>query len=164
MSASHDEKRSTDEELKEKETIIEEKEKLIEEKEESIQGYLNQMKKMQADFINFKKRAEKEKIEVVTHSNRELIGILLDVLDNLERAAENGDEGITLIYKQFRGILEKEGLEEIDTSRTFDPYYHEVVAVEDADCEEDTITEVFQKGYLLKNKVLRHTKVKICKR
>lgn len=140
------------------------KDKIIKEKDKVIEDYLNQMKKMQADFINFKNRIEKEKEEFISYANRELMLKLLDVLDNLERASQTGDEGIKLIYKQFGDILEKEGLEEIDTTGKFDPYYHEVIAVENSDCEEETIIEVLQKGYLLNNKVLRHSKVKICKR
>ena len=133
-------------------------------KDKIIEDYLNQMKKMQADFINFRNRVEKEKEDFVKYANRDLILKFLDVLDNLERASQTGDEGIILIYKQFKDILEKEGLEEIDATGKFDPYYHEVVAVENSDCEEETIIEVLQKGYLLNNKVLRHSKVKICKR
>lgn len=153
-----------EEKIEKKEEIIEEKDKIIEKKEEIIQEYLNQMKKMQADFINFKNRVEKEREKIIKQSNRELILNLLEVLDNLERAADNGEEGVRLIYNQFKDVLEKEGLEEIDTDGKFDPYYHETVAVENADCEEGTITAVLQKGYLLNNTVVRHAKVKICKR
>jgi len=141
-----------------------ERDKIIKEKDKIIEDNLSQMKKMQADFINFKNRVEKEKEEFVKYANRELMLRLLDVLDNLERASQAGDEGIKLIYKQFGDILEKEGLEEIDTTGKFDPYYHEVIAVENSDCEEGKIIEVLQKGYILKNKILRHSKVKICKR
>ncbi len=141
-----------------------EKDKIIKEKDKIIEDNLNQMKKIQADFINFKNRVEKEKEEFVKYANRELMLKLLDVLDNLERASQAGDEGIKLIYKQFGDILEKEGLEEIDTTGKFDPYYHEVIMVENSDCEEGKIIEVLQKGYILKNKILRHSKVKICKR
>jgi len=141
-----------------------EKDKIIKEKNKIIEDNLNQMKKMQADFINFKNRVEKEKEEFVKYANRELILKFLDVLDNLERASQAGNEGIKLIYKQFKDILEKEGLEEIDTTGKFDPYYHEVIVVENSDCEEGKIIEVLQKGYILKNKILRHSKVKICKR
>jgi len=141
-----------------------EKDKIIKEKDKIIEDYLNQLKIMQADFINFKNRLEKEKEEFTKYTNRELMLKLLDVLDNLERASQAGDEGIKLIYRQFRDVLEKEGLEEIDTTGKFDPYYHEVIMVENSDCEEGEIIEVLQKGYLLKNKVLRHSKVKICKR
>ncbi len=145
--------------------IITKKNEIIQEKEDMIEEYQNQIKKMQADFLNFKKRVEKQKEEYVKQSNKELIQKLLEVLDNLERAADDGDEGITLIYKQFKDILEKEGLEEIDATEKFDPYYHEAVAVEDAeDRENGEIIEVLQKGYLLNNKVLRHAKVKVCKR
>lgn len=140
------------------------KDKIIKEKDKIIEDYLNQIKIMQADFINFRNRVEKEKEDFVNYANRDLILKFLDVLDNLERASQTGDEGIILIYKQFKDILEKEGLEEVDATGKFDPYYHEVVAVENLDCEEETIIEVLQKGYLLNNKVLRHSKVKICKR
>jgi molecular chaperone GrpE len=141
-----------------------ERDKIIKEKDKIIEDNLNQMKKIQADFINFKNRVEKEKEEFVKYANRELMLKLLDVLDNLERASQAGDKGIILIYKQFGDILEKEGLEEIGTTGKFDPYYHEVIAVENSDCEEGKIIEVLQKGYILKNKILRHSKVKICKR
>ncbi|HDM22302.1 MAG: nucleotide exchange factor GrpE [Methanomicrobia archaeon] len=139
-------------------------EEIIKEKDKIIEDNLNQMKKIQADFINYRKRMEKEKEEFIKYANSDLILKLLDVLDNLERASESGDEGIKLIYKQFRSILEKEGLEEIDATGKFDPYYHEVIAVENSECEDGTILEVLQKGYMFNNKVLRHAKVKVCKR
>lgn len=139
-------------------------EEIIKEKDKIIEDNLNQIKKIQADFINYRKRMEKEKEEFIKYANSDLILKLLDVLDNLERASESGDEGIKLIYKQFRSILEKEGLEEIDATGKFDPYYHEVIAVENSECEDGTILEVLQKGYMFNNKVLRHAKVKVCKR
>jgi len=154
---------------------IKELEKKLEESEKRAEDYLNQLKYMKADFENYKKRAAKEREEEVRREIEAFVVKLLDVLDNLERALESARrtrkkkplvEGIEMVHRQFLDILKKEGLEEIEAlGKTFDPYLHECIAVEELeDCNEDEVVEVFQKGYKLKGRVIRYSKVKIAKK
>ncbi|MBI2558110.1 nucleotide exchange factor GrpE [Candidatus Woesearchaeota archaeon] len=141
-----------------------EKEKLIKEKEELV----DTSKRLQAEFENYKKRADKEKTEFTKFAHADLIAQMLPVLDSFEIAIKNTNdkekfiEGMKMIYAQFHSILEAEGLRHIKTAgEKFDPYKHEVLMKEESDKPEDTILEEFQKGYMLNDKVLRHSKVKI---
>ena len=104
-----------------------------------------------------------------------IITNLLEVYENLEKsigvtkahqAEESILEGLNLTYNQLKGILEKEGLSSIDsTGKKLDPFKHEVLMTETRDdCEEDTILEEYQKGYMLNNKVIRYSKVKVSSR
>jgi molecular chaperone GrpE len=95
---------------------------------------------------------------------------MLPILDNFERALENleSDEnlsqGVEMILNQFINLLKKYGVEEIDAlGKKFDPKLHHGVSTEDTDEEEDIVVEVFQKGYKLKDKVIRPSMVKISK-
>lgn len=129
--------------------------------------YLEQLKYLQADFDNYKKRVLKEREEFISQVNEKLIKELLTVLDDFERSLvsiKNKEDlkGMELIYKNFLKILESFGLRKIEAEgRKFDPYYHEVLLKEKSDKEEGIILEEFQKGYLLNGKVIRHSKVKI---
>jgi molecular chaperone GrpE len=159
--------KSHDKSLKELEGNLEEKAKEAEE-------YLTQVKYLQADFDNFKKRVEKEKVDWVKFASGRVVTSLIDVMENMERAldsakqTENDDliKGLELIYLQFKEVLEKEGLQPIESiGEVFDPTKHEVMMCEDQEgVEEDCIIEEFQRGYMLHDKVLRHSKVKVCKR
>ena len=155
------------EEIKE-ENIQETKESLQEDKEENIQKdklqeYIERLQRLQAEFENFQKRTDKEKKENSSNANANLISQLIKVLDNFELSLKhNKDEGIKLIYDELMEILEKQGLTIIDTSGKFNPKIHEVLMQEDGE-EEGKILEVLQKGYMLNNKLLRASKVKIGK-
>lgn len=139
---------------------------LFEEKEKSDR-YLANWQRAQADFINYKKRAEQEKKETVEFANSELILNLLTVVDDLERAfvslpprlsKSSWIEGIELIYNKLKGILEAHGLTESKAKgKAFDPHLHEAVMHQEG--EEDMVIEEIQKGYKLKNRVLRPSKV-----
>jgi len=139
---------------------------LLEEKERS-ERYLANWQRAQADFINYKKRAEQEKRETVEFANSKLILDLLAVADNLDRAfaslpsrlSKSGwIEGIKLVYNEFAAILEAQGLTEIDAKgKPFDPHLHEAVMHQEG--EEDIVIEEVQKGYKLKDRVLRPSKV-----
>ena len=137
--------------------------------------YLAQWQRTAADFSNFKRRNEQERAEMAKLFNASLVGQLLPVLDNFERALaavppDLADHawiaGITLTEKQLRSALEKEGLSAIDAQgQPFDPTLHEAVAHEvSADHEDDTVIEEFQKGYKLHDRVLRPAMVKVSKR
>tara|TARA_Y100000310_G_C20645628_1_gene796372 strand:+ start:952 stop:1452 length:501 start_codon:yes stop_codon:yes gene_type:complete len=132
---------------------------------------IEDLQRLQAEFENYKKRTEKEKLEFIKYAKEEFIKNLLPVLDSFEQALKNKDKqeefikGIELIFSQFHSILEQEGLRSITTSNEkFDPYKHEVLLQEKSDTEEGIILEDLQKGYMLNNRVIRHSKVKISKK
>ena len=120
-------------------------------------------KRALADYDNFKKRVEKEKNDFVKFAHASLIDKLLPVLDNLEKAEEHlKDEGLSLAVKQFKSILESEGLKKIEAKgKEFNP--ETMDAVEVVKGKKDRVIEVVLDGYLLNDKVLRPAKVKVGK-
>ncbi|HPD90808.1 MAG: nucleotide exchange factor GrpE [Clostridia bacterium] len=140
-------------------------------KEESQEEELKtQYLRLAADFANYKKRSEKERSDIHAFANEKLVAKLLEVLDNFDRALAQEEteknpvwEGMALIYKQLLGILEGSGLEEIQAlGQPFDPEFHEALMMDSStDQESGTVTEVFQKGYMLHKKVIRPTRVKV---
>jgi len=135
---------------------------LAEEKERA-EKYLASWQRCQADFINYKQRAEQEKSEVIEFANSALICNLLPIIDDLERAfasvpadleESNWTEGIRLIYNKLKTHLEAQGLTEIPTrGEPFDPRLHEAIMQQDG--KEGIIIEELQKGYKFKEKVIR---------
>ncbi len=126
--------------------------------------YLESLQRLQAEFENFQKRTEKEKQEIVINANFNLISELLEVLDNFDLSLKNNpDKGINLIHEEFLKILKKQGLKRISSHGKFNPEFHEALMQEDSE-EDDQILEEFKKGYLLNNKLLRASKVKISKK
>lgn len=145
--------------------------KELELKDQAIQDHINDLKRLQADFENYIKRAEKDKIEFSKYVSNSLIIKLLGILDDFERALETmkDDEnakGVEMILNQLNKVLEEEGARPIITKdERFDPYKHEVIShIETNDCEEDIIVQEFQKGYWYKDKVIRPSKVIIAKK
>jgi molecular chaperone GrpE len=145
--------------------------KALAEEKEKAEKYLANWQRAQADFVNFKRRTEQERAELNNFANSTLVLNLLPVLDDLERALEHANEdvegsawvdGIKLIYKKLKTTLEAQGLEEIEAEgEDFDPNVHEaVMAVEG---EEGKVIEETQKGYKMRNRVIRPTKVKVGK-
>ena len=123
--------------------------------------YIEQLQRLQAEFENFRKRTEAERREVSTTSNSNLIYQLLEVLDNFELSLKhNSDPGIKLVYSQFYKILEKQGLKQIKAEGKFNPKFHEAIVKEEGK-EYGTILEEIKKGYLLNDKLIRASKVKI---
>lgn len=121
-----------------------------------------------AEYDNFRKRTAKEKEDLYVSACEDVLKELLPVLDNLERAAtvegsvEDIKKGIEMTVKQFESSLEKLGVEEISTEVAFDPNIHNAVMhVEDSNCGEKEIVEVFQKGYKKGEKVIRYSMVKV---
>lgn len=125
--------------------------------------------RLMADFQNYKRRTEKEKSDIYAYANEKIVSELLDVIDNFERALEHGEgdegfvQGMNNIFKIFKGVLEKSGLEEIEAlGAEFDPNFHNAVMTEDSnDYESGFVTQVLQKGYKLNGKVIRPTMVKV---
>ena len=154
-------------EKEDKENKAEEEAKKAEEAES--ERYMRLM----AEFQNFKKRAAREKSDIHAYANEKIVGELLPVLDNFERAldAEGGDleayaKGMQLIFEQLKTALENAGLEEIKAmDETFDPNVHNAVMTDNLEDKEDgTITKVLQKGYKLKDKVIRPSMVAVNKK
>ncbi len=172
----NDEEVSTnDEESNEESETEEEKEEtvvdIIKKQEETIQQYKEKIQRTQADFENYKKRSEKERLEFVKYANEGLILKVLEAYEDLERALEVEDdknlrEGVELIYKKMTKILEDEGVEAIETEhQKFDPFKHEALMTENNDdYENNEIIQDLQKGYTLNSKVIRYSKVKVCKK
>lgn len=128
----------------------------------------DQYQRMLAEYANYKRRTEQEKQQIGAFTKAELLGGLLTSLDNMEKAvaAPAGEEykaGVDLVMRQFMEALHKLGLEEIPASGApFDPNVHHAVMREDADgVEADTVTEVYQKGYTVGDRVLRPAMVKV---
>ena len=148
------------EEVQELKSRLEEQTRLAEER-------LNQLKYLQADFDNFRRWSAKEKDVITSLANEKLVSDLLVILDDFERALpaleqEKNREGIEMIYKKLVKILSEYGLNPIEClGKKFDPRYHEVLCTEKCSKEQNTILEDFGKGYQLKSKVIRPSKVKI---
>lgn len=129
----------------------------------------DQVLRSRADFENFRKRAEKEKADYFKYALSGTMRDLLPVVDNLERALSHDDgtaefhKGIELIHKQFLDLLQKYGVKPVgDTNVPFDPAVHEAVMREEAPgVPPNTVTEVFQKGYLLNDRLVRPAMVKV---
>jgi molecular chaperone GrpE len=135
---------------------------------EKINELTDMIKRVQAEFINYKNRTERENKQCIEYGSASLVQKLLPVLDSFEIALKNANEhesfrkGIEMIYAQLLDILKQEGLAPIITEgKKFDPYHHEVMMKQKSDKNEDTIIEEFQKGYMFKDKVIRHSKVKV---
>jgi molecular chaperone GrpE len=135
--------------------------------------YISMLKRLKAEFENYRKRVQKEKAELSDYVKSDLIGKLLPVIDDFERMFDNSqhlDEtqlnANKLIYSKLISILENEGLEPIDAvGEEFDPEWHEAVVIEKGEEGEDnTVVEEWQKGYLFKSKLLRPAKVKVFKK
>ncbi|HWR19022.1 MAG TPA: nucleotide exchange factor GrpE [Clostridia bacterium] len=131
---------------------------------------VNLAQRTQADFDNFRKRNATIYCDSVEEGVRCVIKDLLPVLDNFDRALQNEDEGsawregIKLVYRQLMGVLEKNGLAEIEAEGQFDPELHEaVLSCEQEGKEEGDIVEVLQKGYQVKDRIVRHSMVKVAK-
>ena len=128
----------------------------------------DQYQRVLAEYANYKRRTEQEKEQIGAFTKAELLTGLLASLDSMEKAiaAEEGEgykAGVDLVMKQFIESLHKMGLEEVaDEGVPFDPNIHNAVMREDADgVEPDTVTQVFQKGYTLGERVLRPAMVKV---
>ncbi|UCG71142.1 MAG: nucleotide exchange factor GrpE [Thermoplasmata archaeon] len=143
----------------------------LEEKDKLVREYYDCLLRSQAEFDNYKRRIEKELQEFKIYANAQLIKDLLGVLDDFQSALaveEKGSnekfmEGMELIYRNFLGMLEKEGLSKISAeSEKFDPWKHEAVEmVPTNDYPEHTVLGVVQPGYKYKDKILRPAKVRV---
>lgn len=124
--------------------------------------YLDLARRVQADFENYKRRVEVQKVEQRERAAEGLAAELLPVLDAGEAASAQGLEDATALYSQLLGTLEKHGLEKVDSSGVeFDPNVHEAVIHEEGDSDSPIVEEVLRTGYLWKARVIRPAMVKV---
>ncbi|MCQ2548267.1 MAG: nucleotide exchange factor GrpE [Clostridia bacterium] len=165
-------KMNSEEEIKKEQTAeeeVKEEETKVEEKKEEDEALELKYTRLMADFQNFKRRSNEEKAGIYQRANESIVVELLLVMDNFERAMEHapeGDafaEGVSQIYKQLQGVLDKNGVKEIEAQGLeFDPNFHNAVMTEDSDeVESGHIIQVLQKGYTLNGKVVRPSMVKV---
>lgn len=141
----------------------------VEDTNAQVKDLQDKLMRTMAEFDNFRKRTIKEKSGMYDQGVRETLDKLLPVIDNFSRALESipsdNDlhKGILMIYKQMESILKDIGLEKIECDGLlFDASFHNAVStVEDANYESGTIIEELQKGYIYKDKVIRHSMVKV---
>ena len=141
----------------------------LEQKVQELDELTDRYKRVMAEFENYKKRAQKDRETLYGRTLSDVIEIMLPVLDNLENAAkaETQDasykKGVEMVLKQFKDTLATRGVEEIKAlGETFDPEVHEaVMSVQDESKGDKEIVEVFRTGYRLKDKVVRHSLVKV---
>lgn len=135
-----------------------------------LQEKKDRLLRLQADFDNFRRRSAKEREEISAVVTQNFCKDMLPLLDNFERAmaAETKDveafqKGVEMIFTQFQEILKKNGLEHIEAiGQKFDPNFHQaVMRVEDPDKEDDTVAQEFQKGYMVKGRVIRPSMVQV---
>lgn len=131
-----------------------------------------QMARLQADFTNFKKRVEKDRLQMVADAHGDLAVQLLPVIDNFDRAAEHVPEqvkndpwytGVEGIRKQFNDLLAELGIERIEAvGQLFDPELHEALGHEPNDeFDKDVVSKEFEAGYKMGDKVVRPAKVQV---
>ena len=130
--------------------------------------YLDSLRRLKAEFDNYRKRTAREHESLSTRASEALVRELLPVLDDLERALEAAEEqeeakledGVRLVHRSLEDLLRKQGLEEIDTDGPFDPHVHEALLAQPADgADPGSVVQVIQKGYRLGDRVLRPARV-----
>ena len=143
----------------------------LEKQESETQEYISLAQRLQADFENFKKITDKQNKEIMKFANENIIKEFLDCYEDFGRALnvendENLREGIELTYNKFKDILTKEGVEEIPAKgEKFDLNKHEALMVQASDdVENGYVIEELMKGYMYKDKVLKYSKVIVCKK
>lgn len=180
-----EEKNEVIDEIK-KEDIKEEKKKKVKQKKdtdevsltkEEIEQINNKLKeaeekalRTQAELINYRKRKDEEVSRMLNYCNEDIIMDILPSMDNLQRALLQEEDsalktGVTMIYNALNSTLQKYGVKEIEAlNKKFDASVHQAVTTDNnPDVEPDIITEVLQKGYMLKDKVIRPAMVKVNK-
>nr|WP_205603231.1 nucleotide exchange factor GrpE [Heyndrickxia ginsengihumi] len=144
----------------------------IKELEAKIDEYENRYVRLRADFDNFRRRVDLDKQASEKYRAQHLITNLLPAIDNFERALQMAPEdeqtkqllqGMEMVYRNILEALKKEGVEPIEAlGKEFDPHYHQaIMQAQEEDVESNIIVEEFQKGYILKDRVIRPSMVKV---
>ncbi|MBM4421529.1 MAG: nucleotide exchange factor GrpE [Chloroflexi bacterium] len=138
-----------------------------------VEELTRDLQRMTADFQNYRKRNEAERVDFVKYAKADLILKLLNVLDGYDRALETIPaelatqpwvEGMRLVERKLRSTLEAEGLTTVDSvGKPFDPYLHEAVAHVESDQPENTVIAEFQKAYRLHDRIIRPALVTVAK-
>ena len=165
------------EEAAAEETVAEEQaeakeEAVVDEKDEKITELNNRLMRLQADFDNFRRRTQGEKEQLSGFVTAGVVGKFLKVLDNFERAEASAEKtadleslltGMKQIRRQFEEVFKELGVEEIAAQDAkFNPNLHEaVMRGQNPNMEDETIDMVFEKGYKLHDRVIRHSKVRV---
>ena len=157
---------------KKKSRLFGKKEKKKDKKDQQIEDLTDRVMRQMAEFDNFRKRTEKEKAQMFDSGAGDIIEKILPVIDDMERglAAMSDEEkessfakGMEMIYKKFIGILEAAGVSAIDAvGKEFDPNFHNaVMQTPSEEYESGYVVQELQKGYMYKEKVLRHSMVMV---
>lgn len=159
------------EEIKEKKTKKKEKKEVLDNQLKELE---DKLLRNEAELQNYKRRKEEELNRMFKYCNEDIVKEILPILDNFERAIDMDDdnlddevsrflEGFKMIYASFNKILTEYGVKEIEAlGKKFDPHFHQPLLTEHyQDKEDELVLEVLQKGYLLKDKVIRPTMVKV---
>ena len=159
------------EEITEKVELQEEEEKTPPTTEELLEIEKDKNLRIFAEFENFRRRTAKERMELFTTANKDMMTDLLPILDNFERSIKSNnytdEDGTVLIYKQLKSELEKKGLKEMEDpkGKVLDTEFHEAITNIPAPTEDmkGKIIDIVEKGYLLGDKVIRYAKVVVGK-
>jgi molecular chaperone GrpE len=163
------------EQAPEKGRTVAELEKLLAEEQRKSLEYLDALQRAQADFRNLKRRTENERATIADETKEKVIKKILPVVDDFERALQTVSEdmktspwvtGVQLVEKKLKTFLESERVAEIPSlDQPFDPNLHEAVQIdEDSSGDKDYVSDVYQKGYKIGDKVIRPAVVKVSKR
>lgn len=170
---SNDTLEDSEEQMVETEEItVEEPISEMEESGRLVSEYLDHLQRLQAEFDNYKKRVDREKAELIEYASAELVSELIDIMENLQRgvaSAKGSDDidsivkGMEMVSTQLKDILGSRGLKPIEAvGKKFDPHYHEAMMMTPTDeYPYNTVIEEFQQGYMIKDKVIRYSKVRV---
>ncbi|HVU77331.1 MAG TPA: nucleotide exchange factor GrpE [Gaiellaceae bacterium] len=139
----------------------------LQEAERQRDEYLDALQRLKAEFDNYRKRVARDQQELAARAAERLVGALLPVVDDLERALEAAakheeatlEEGVRLVHRALADALAREGLAEIETDGPFDPHTQEALLSQPSEADEGTVIQVLQKGYKLGDRVLRPARV-----
>ena len=154
------------------EITLEEPSSALEESGQLALEYLDHLQRLQAEFDNYKKRVDRERAELIEYASTELVSELIDIMENLERGVASAKEsddidsivkGMEMVSTRLKDILRSRGLKPIEAvGKKFDPHYHEAMMMTPTDeYPYNTVIEEFQQGYMMKDKVIRYSKVKV---
>ena len=143
----------------------------IEALQKENQELIGMLQRLQADFDNYRKRNAAIRAESLSEGTRSVMADMLPTLDNFDRALNsfNGEssawvDGVKMVYRQLMDTLSKNGLQEVPAEGKFDPELHEAVLQEEGEgLEAGDILEVLQKGYMVGERIIRHSMVKVAK-
>ena len=154
-------------------TVEEQLANMLEEAQQMVREEKDKYLRLSAEFDNYRKRTLKEKAELIKNGAEKTLTAILPILDDFERALKNLEaseetmamkEGVELIFNKFQKVLGQEGLQKIETEgQAFDTDFHEAIALIPAPAEElkGKILDCVQTGYMLNEKVIRHSKVAV---